>query len=770
MLLAVVMALSLMPVSSFADEEDSGNEEIKIWVAGNKITETGEVTGAGITGTVSYDSDKNILTLDGATITAQEDSDGNKIAIRAEQDLKIELIGSNTIQAEDATKDNVGIGAYSVASGEGEEKSFYNLSIFGEEGASLEITAGDATQGNSFGIDVNELTLNSGTVTANAGNAVGENKKSIGVSVGKLIMENGTLTAKGETQAILAPDTIEENVYSEKIVTVATDTTSSLTPWDGSADLFTTESEFQQIKIEPSSTLYPIWVAGTQVSESNKNDVLGDGTVAFNGTDKLTLNGANIETDLYYGISSYIPLTIELIGKNLIKSGAETKKNDDDTNNYGICMFDEAINERVDLTITGEGKLKIELPNSEKEYNAGIVAKNLTINSTGELSIDSGKAKEESIGIAVSEKFEQNSGKIDVSGDSANESYGIDAKQIVLNDESVLFAAGKTRALVSQTIEVNVTDPSITASELYDSIFKPVKIQKENANELTGDDPIYRSVSIIAETKRKDNLSVRVEDVAGVTVTVKKSEEAEFKNSLEGLKEDDIIEVDVKVTDPKKELDKVWVYEEGKTPNDKDHKLVGKTFLVWKTDAKVKAVLKDKPVAPSTGGGGGGGGFTSQSSVRPGESTATTNDPKKDPKNDPAPNVAPEVKEVRLTIASKSMKKGNENVVMDAAPFIREGRTMVPLRYVAEALGLKVSWDAKTKTVTLSNDKNQIVVPTNSLTMQMNGEKVQSDVLPVLQGGRIYLSISNIGKALGLEQGKEIRWDAAEKTVILSVK
>ena len=48
----------------------------------------------------------------------------------------------------------------------------------------------------------------------------------------------------------------------------------------------------------------------------------------------------------------------------------------------------------------------------------------------------------------------------------------------------------------------------------------------------------------------------------------------------------------------------------------------------------------------------------------------------------------------------------------DVEPFIYEGRTMVPVRFVSEALGADVNWDNKTKTVII-NSKNNIKLEKN---------------------------------------------------------
>lgn len=47
---------------------------------------------------------------------------------------------------------------------------------------------------------------------------------------------------------------------------------------------------------------------------------------------------------------------------------------------------------------------------------------------------------------------------------------------------------------------------------------------------------------------------------------------------------------------------------------------------------------------------------------------------------------------IRLIVEGK-------DIASDAPPFIQNGRTFVPIRFVAEALGYPVSWDSKTRTV-----------------------------------------------------------------------
>ena len=55
-----------------------------------------------------------------------------------------------------------------------------------------------------------------------------------------------------------------------------------------------------------------------------------------------------------------------------------------------------------------------------------------------------------------------------------------------------------------------------------------------------------------------------------------------------------------------------------------------------------------------------------------------------------------------LMSVRKSGEDSNKSVTLDVAPFIEEGRTLVPVRAVAEALDAKVDWDKDTRTVIIN--------------------------------------------------------------------
>ncbi|WP_311564915.1 stalk domain-containing protein [Peptoniphilus duerdenii] len=131
-----------------------------------------------------------------------------------------------------------------------------------------------------------------------------------------------------------------------------------------------------------------------------------------------------------------------------------------------------------------------------------------------------------------------------------------------------------------------------------------------------------------------------------------------------------------------------------------------------------------------------------------------------------------EVKMVtKLVIGSKKLvvtvNGVQKEVVMDVEPFISNNRTMLPIRFVAEALGFKVEWDDPTRTVILTDKDTVVKIPVDTNQIIVNGKVFESDVKPILKSNRTMLPIANIARALGLVDGKDIIWDGTTKEVII---
>lgn len=62
--------------------------------------------------------------------------------------------------------------------------------------------------------------------------------------------------------------------------------------------------------------------------------------------------------------------------------------------------------------------------------------------------------------------------------------------------------------------------------------------------------------------------------------------------------------------------------------------------------------------------------------------------------------------DIGLELGSKIVYKGSRRLEMDRAPFIKSSRTYVPLRFLSEVLGYKVFWDPAARTVNIMDQAN----------------------------------------------------------------
>nr|AIA86098.1 Cu_amine_oxidN1 [uncultured Thermosediminibacter sp.] len=58
-------------------------------------------------------------------------------------------------------------------------------------------------------------------------------------------------------------------------------------------------------------------------------------------------------------------------------------------------------------------------------------------------------------------------------------------------------------------------------------------------------------------------------------------------------------------------------------------------------------------------------------------------------------------KVITVTVDSKTAAADGKSVTLDTAPVIENGRTLVPVRFLAESLGAQVGWDNASQTVVI---------------------------------------------------------------------
>ena len=105
-------------------------------------------------------------------------------------------------------------------------------------------------------------------------------------------------------------------------------------------------------------------------------------------------------------------------------------------------------------------------------------------------------------------------------------------------------------------------------------------------------------------------------------------------------------------------------------------------------------------------------------------------------------SAAEKSKVIKLQIGSRIVNVDNEAVIYDTAPVIRNDRTLVPIRIVTETLGGKVDWNGVTKEVTLHIDGKEIKM-TVGKTLEKYG------VAPVIIDGRTFVPVRFVADELG---------------------
>lgn len=99
----------------------------------------------------------------------------------------------------------------------------------------------------------------------------------------------------------------------------------------------------------------------------------------------------------------------------------------------------------------------------------------------------------------------------------------------------------------------------------------------------------------------------------------------------------------------------------------------------------------------------------------------------------------------------------------DVPPKIENGRTLVPLRAIFEALGATVEWDGNTKTVTAYKAGTVIKLQIGNKTAFKNNQAVDLDVPAKIENGRTLVPLRFISESLGCE----VNWNGTNRRVLI---
>ncbi|MBQ2968257.1 MAG: copper amine oxidase N-terminal domain-containing protein [Clostridia bacterium] len=108
--------------------------------------------------------------------------------------------------------------------------------------------------------------------------------------------------------------------------------------------------------------------------------------------------------------------------------------------------------------------------------------------------------------------------------------------------------------------------------------------------------------------------------------------------------------------------------------------------------------------------------------------------------------------------------KGQELVFPDTQPQLVNDRTMVPMRFIFEALGANIYWEDATQTVFAFAGDVNVIMQIDLPTLFVNDKPIQLDVAPQLIGERTMVPLRAVSESFGLN----VEWNDETSTVIIT--
>lgn len=121
---------------------------------------------------------------------------------------------------------------------------------------------------------------------------------------------------------------------------------------------------------------------------------------------------------------------------------------------------------------------------------------------------------------------------------------------------------------------------------------------------------------------------------------------------------------------------------------------------------------------------------------------------------------------VNVSAQNISVELDANKLEFDAPPFNIDGRVLVPVRAILEAMGATVLWNSDTKTVTSKLNNTTAVMTIDSCEMKVNGEKKIIDVPAKIINDKTFVPARAVTESFGAT----VLWDAHNNTVKIFTK
>ena len=111
--------------------------------------------------------------------------------------------------------------------------------------------------------------------------------------------------------------------------------------------------------------------------------------------------------------------------------------------------------------------------------------------------------------------------------------------------------------------------------------------------------------------------------------------------------------------------------------------------------------------------------------------------------------VAPVKRIILLTIGTDIVTVDGKATSVDAAPEIVKGRTFVPIRFIAETFGSKVAWIPATRSITITLGTTTIGLQIGNKTVVVNGKIIALEAAPYIKNSRTMVPLRVISESFG---------------------
>lgn len=116
-----------------------------------------------------------------------------------------------------------------------------------------------------------------------------------------------------------------------------------------------------------------------------------------------------------------------------------------------------------------------------------------------------------------------------------------------------------------------------------------------------------------------------------------------------------------------------------------------------------------------------------------------------------------------LTLGHPEVLVNGDKSILEVAPVLDGGYTLIPFRFIGEAIGAKVGWNGSDHSVTLRLNGNTVILKINSNTALVNESAVELDAPAKIINGSTMVPLRFVGEALH----QTVIWDDAARQITI---